>query len=35
MKDFAKQKGYPSCYVVAFKNGDKIKLSDVLKSEDK
>lgn len=35
MKNFAKQNGYPSCYVVAFKNGDKIKLSDVLKSEDK
>jgi len=35
MKDLAKQKGYSSCYVVAFKNGEKIKLSDVLKSEDK
>jgi N-acetylmuramoyl-L-alanine amidase len=35
MKEFAREKGYPSCYVVAFKNGDKIKLSDVLKSEDK
>jgi N-acetylmuramoyl-L-alanine amidase len=35
MKTLAKQKGYLSCYVVAFKNGDKVKLSDVLKSEDK
>ena len=35
MKKFARKKGYPSCYVVAFKKGKKIKLSDVLKSEDK
>ncbi|MFT4848058.1 MAG: N-acetylmuramoyl-L-alanine amidase [Sediminicola sp.] len=35
MREFAKKKGYPTCYVVAFRNGDKVKLSDVLKSEDK
>ena len=35
MKDFARQKGYATCYVVAFVNGEKVKLSDVLKSEDK
>jgi N-acetylmuramoyl-L-alanine amidase len=35
MKDFAQRKGYPSCYVVAFKKGEKLKLSEVLKSEDK
>ncbi len=35
MRDFAKRNGYPTCYVIAFKNGDKIKLSDVLKSQDK
>lgn len=34
-KDFAQKKGYPSCYVVAFKKGKKLKLSEVLKSEDK
>lgn len=35
MKKFAKEKGYDSCYIVAFKNGEKTKLSEVLKSEDK
>ncbi len=35
MKKFAKEKGYDSCYIVAFKNGEKLKLSDVLNSEDK
>lgn len=35
MKTFAQEKGYTSCYVVAFKNGKKLKLSDVIKSEDK
>ncbi|MAP56028.1 N-acetylmuramoyl-L-alanine amidase [Altibacter sp.] len=35
MKAFAREKGYSSCYVVAFKNGKKVKLSDVLNSEDK
>ena len=35
MKKFAKEKGYESCYIVAFKNGEKLKLSDVLNSEDK
>jgi N-acetylmuramoyl-L-alanine amidase len=34
-KTFASQKGYSSCYIVAFKNGEKLKLSEVLKSEDK
>ncbi|RMA64237.1 N-acetylmuramoyl-L-alanine amidase family protein [Ulvibacter antarcticus] len=31
MKTFAQEKGYTSCYIVAFKNGQKLKLSDVLK----
>lgn len=35
MKTFAREKGYPSAYVVAFKDGKKVKLSEVLKSEDK
>ena len=35
MKKFAKEKGYDSCYIVAFKDGVKLKLSDVLNSEDK
>ncbi len=35
MKKFAKEKGYDSCYIVAFKNGKKLKLSEVLNSEDK
>jgi N-acetylmuramoyl-L-alanine amidase len=35
MSEFAKQKGYSTCYIVAFKNGKKVKLADVLKSEDK
>ena len=35
MKTFAQEKGYTSCYVVAFKNGEKLKLSEVIKSEDK
>ena len=35
MKKFAKEKGYDSCYIVAFKDGEKLKLSDVLNSEDK
>ena len=35
MKKFAKEKGYDSCYIVAFKGDEKLKLSDVLNSEDK
>ncbi|MCW8981178.1 MAG: N-acetylmuramoyl-L-alanine amidase [Altibacter sp.] len=35
MKAFAREKGYSSCYVVAFKDGKKVKLSEVLNSEDK
>ena len=35
MKTFAQEKGYPECYIVAFKNGEKLKLSQVLKSSDK
>lgn len=35
MKKYAREKGYPSSYIVAFKDGEKLKLSDVLKSEDK
>ncbi len=35
MKKFAKEKGHDSCYIVAFKDGKKLKLSDVLNSKDK
>ncbi len=35
MKKFANEKGYESCYIVAFIEGKKLKLSDVLNSEDK
>lgn len=35
MKTFAQEKGYPECYIVAFKNDEKLKLSQVLKSSDK
>lgn len=35
MKKYAREKGYPSSYIVAFKDGKKLKLSEVLKSEDK
>lgn len=34
MKTYAREKGYPSSYVVAFRDGEKVKLSEVLKSED-
>ncbi len=34
MKTFAREKGYPSSYVVAFKNGEKVKLSEILKEGD-
>lgn len=32
LKNNAKEKGYGSCYIVAFKDGEKLKLSDVLNS---
>lgn len=35
MQTFAKEKGYTSCYIVAFKDGKKLKLSEVLKTEPK
>jgi len=35
MQAFAKDKGYGSCFVVAYKDGKKLKLSKVLKTEDK
>ena len=35
MKTFAQEKGYSSCYIVAFEDGKKKKLSEVLKSQDK
>ncbi len=35
MKTFAQEKGYPTCYIVAFKGNEKKKLSEVLKSQDK
>lgn len=34
MKTYAREHGYPSSYIVAFKGGDKIKLSEILKEED-
>ncbi|MDC8004174.1 N-acetylmuramoyl-L-alanine amidase [Aureisphaera galaxeae] len=33
MKTYAREKGYPSSYVVAFRNGEKVKLADVLSDE--
>lgn len=35
MKTFAQEKGYASCYIVAFENGKKKKLSEVLNSRGK
>lgn len=35
MKTFAREKGYSSAYVVAFRDGVKVKLSEVLSSEDR
>jgi N-acetylmuramoyl-L-alanine amidase len=35
LKNNAKEKGYNSCYIVAFKDGEKLKLSDVLNSVNK
>ncbi len=35
MKTFAKEKGYSTCYIVAFKDGKKLKLSHVLKTQQK
>ena len=35
MKTFAREKGYPSAYIVAFKDGKKVRLVDILKSEDR
>jgi len=32
MKTYAQEKGYPSSYIVAFKDGVKVKLSEVLKT---
>ncbi len=32
MQTYAKDNGYPTCYVVAFRDGQKLKLSEVLKS---
>ena len=34
MKKYAEEKGYESCYIVAFKEGKKLKLSQVLNSND-
>ncbi|HPF10187.1 MAG TPA: N-acetylmuramoyl-L-alanine amidase [Flavobacteriaceae bacterium] len=34
MKTYAREKGYPSCFIVAFRAGQKVKLSEVLKDED-
>ncbi len=35
MKKYAKEKGYDSCYIVVFKDGKKLKLSEVLNSVHK
>ena len=35
MKTYARQKGYSTSYIVAFVDGKKVKLSEVLKSADK
>lgn len=35
MKAFAREKGYSGAYIVAFEDGKKVKLANVLKSEDK
>ena len=35
MRTFAQEKCYASCYIVAFENGKKKKLSEVLNSQDK
>ncbi len=35
MKTFAREKGYSSSYVVAFRDGEKVKLADVLQLEDR
>jgi N-acetylmuramoyl-L-alanine amidase len=35
MKTFAREKGYPSSYVVAFRDNKKVRLSEVLKTEDR
>lgn len=35
MKSYATENGYDSCYIVAFKEGRKLKLSEVLNSKDK
>ena len=35
MKTFAREKGYSTCYIVAFKDNKKVKLTEVLQSEDK
>lgn len=34
MKTYAREHGYPSSYIVAFKDGEKVKLADVLREED-
>ncbi|MEL6812316.1 MAG: hypothetical protein AAFP76_13380, partial [Bacteroidota bacterium] len=35
MKKFAREKGYPGSYVVAFQGETKVRLADILKSEDR
>ncbi len=35
MKKFAKEKGYDTCFIVAFEDDNKLKLSEVLNSDDK
>jgi len=34
MKTYAREKGYPSSYIVAYKNGQRVKLSDILEGKD-
>ncbi|MFT5678806.1 MAG: N-acetylmuramoyl-L-alanine amidase, partial [Patiriisocius sp.] len=35
LQTLAKEKGYSTCFVVAYKDGKKLNLSKVLKTEDK
>ncbi len=34
MKTYARESGYPSSYIVAFRDGKKVKLSEILREED-
>lgn len=34
MKTYARENGYPSSYIVAFREGEKVKLAEILREED-